>query len=70
MEREPFLLDRLRLHSRIDRVEWWTADPVCRDYAYAWLHTASGDEDGVEHARAFIFVDRRTGAPFLHGWFE
>jgi len=58
-----FVLDGLRLSSRIDVVEWWTASPVCRDYARAWIHADD------QHSQAWIYRDRRTGQAYLHGWF-
>jgi protein ImuB len=63
-----FIVDRLRSSARIDRVEWWTSSPVCRDYARAWLR--SGSEESLELAEAWMFVDRSTGRSFLHGWFD
>jgi protein ImuB len=70
IDRDLFVVDRLRLHARIDRVEWWTSDPVSRDYAHAWLHTAGRDDSSHEHGEAWVFVDRATRRGYLHGWFE
>jgi protein ImuB len=70
VDRDLFVLDRLRLTGRIDRIEWWTSEPLSRDYAQAWLHTAGRDGQPHEHGRAWVYVDRRTGAGALHGWFE
>ena len=45
-EHNLFLIDRLRLSTRMDRVEWWTGSPVSRDYARAWLRTGLGGAGG------------------------
>jgi protein ImuB len=66
-----FVVDRLRLSTRIDGVEWWTSSPVCRDYARACLR--SGIESAghkAELTEAWLFVDRTTRRGFLHGWFD
>ncbi|HZO14309.1 MAG TPA: DNA polymerase Y family protein [Polyangiaceae bacterium] len=60
-----FIVEGLRSSARIDRVEWWTTSPVCRDYARAWLRSGLD-----ELAEAWMFVDRSTGQSFLHGWFD
>lgn len=65
-----FIIDRLRLDMRLDRVEWWTSEPLSRDYARAWLHTGAADHSASEYSEAWVFVDRTTGRGFLHGWFE
>ena len=73
-----FLIDRLRLSARIDRVEWWSAAPVCRDYARAWLRTHLkrqgpahlGPRDHTELGEAWVYVDRQTRQAFLQGWYE
>jgi protein ImuB len=70
IDRDLFVVDRLRLRARIDRVEWWTSDPVSRDYARAWIHTAGRDGGTNEHGEAWMFVDRATRRGYLHGWFE
>lgn len=67
-----FLVDRLRLSARIDRVEWWSPSPVSRDYARAWVRTnlQRHDQEQTEYGQAWMFVDRRTKRGFLHGWYE
>jgi protein ImuB len=64
-----YLVDHLRLSSRLDGVEWWSEHPVSRDYARVRLH-ATFPGRHVEHAEAWIYVERATGRAFLHGWFE
>jgi protein ImuB len=81
-----YLIDHLKHASRIDQVEWWTPDPVCRDYARAWLHTSAGlrtsgpgrgrgavharASDQHEYGEAWVFIDRATQRCFLHGWYD
>jgi len=65
-----YVIDALRLEARLDQVEWWTPEPVARDYARAWLHTAGALPQQHEHAEAWVYVDRLTGRAFVHGWFE
>lgn len=63
-EHQLYLVDQIQLTARIDRVEWWTASPVCRDYARAWLRSAS------QYGEACVYVDRTTKRGFLHGWYD
>jgi protein ImuB len=70
IEHELYVIDRLRLVSRIDRVEWWTPDPVSRDYARAWVHTAGSRSGQREHGEAWVYLERATGRGYVHGWFE
>ena len=52
IDRHPFVLDKLRHATRIDQVEWWASDPVCRDYARARL---VADDSFCD---AWVFYDR------------
>ena len=49
---------------RFDRIEWWTAAPMSRDYARVWLTS------GKRNIEAWVFTDRRTGRTFLHGYYD
>ena len=49
---------------RFDRVEWWTASPLSRDYVRAQLTS------GKKRIDAWVFTDRHTGQTFLHGYFD
>jgi len=49
---------------RFDRIEWWTAAPMSRDYARVWLTS------GKKNIDAWVFTDRRTGRTFLHGYYD
>ncbi len=84
-EHSLFLIDRLRLSTRMDRVEWWTDSPVSRDYARAWLRTGLSGGAGskppqlrpqqaaaqqAQHSEAWMFIDRNSRRGFLHGWFD
>lgn len=59
-----YLVDRVEQRTRIDGVEWWTPEPVRRDYARLTLHA------GEEHTEAWVYRDRHSGRCYLHGWFE
>ena len=67
-----YLIDRLQLSERIDRVQWWTPAPVCRDYAHAWLRTGERSRQGAppELAEAWVYVERASGRGYLHGWYD
>lgn len=62
--RAMFTIAELEHTCRLDRVEWWSSRPVCRDYARAHLRA---DDDHVE---AWVYLDRLTGQGYLQGWFE
>jgi|SRR6266545_325080 len=49
---------------RFEDVEWWTPSPMSRDYMRVWLNS------GSKNVQAWIFVDRKTGQAFLHGYFD
>jgi protein ImuB len=49
---------------RFEAVEWWTASPLCRDYARVLLTS------GSQSVWAWVFTDRNTGRAFLHGYFD
>jgi hypothetical protein len=49
---------------RFDRIEWWTGDPMSRDYVRVWLTS------GKKNIEAWVFTDRHTGQTFLHGYFD
>jgi protein ImuB len=49
---------------RFEAVEWWTASPMCRDYARVLLTS------GNQSVWAWVFTDRNTGRAFLHGYFD
>lgn len=52
------------LDNRLEAVEWWTPDPVHRDYVRVWL------EGWTTRGTAWVYVDRASGQLFLHGWQE
>lgn len=59
IERRLYTIERLTFERRLDTVEWWSKQPISRDYVRLWL---AGAEGGLE---ALVFVDRQTGARFL-----
>ena len=74
-----FTIQHVRFDRRIDGVAWWTKGVVHRDY----LRVALAEEPRPQRgslftndtsprgaAEAWVFVDRRTGETFLHGWWE
>lgn len=67
--RAMYLVDHLRLAARLEGVEWWSHEPISRDYARVELRTV-GSNGRSEHAEALVFLDRVTGRAFLQGWFE
>ncbi|HEX4475833.1 MAG TPA: DNA polymerase Y family protein [Polyangiaceae bacterium] len=62
VEHRLFSVERVRFEKRLDAVEWWTPEPVSRDYARVWLSGASG---GLE---AIVYVDRNTGARMIQAF--
>jgi protein ImuB len=68
VDKQPFVIERIRHTERLDHLHWWSNAPVHRDYARAWLRT-EGDS-GRETSEAWLFIDRTTGKAYLHGWFE
>jgi protein ImuB len=50
--------------TRFERIEWWTADPMSRDYVRVWLTS------GKKNIEAWVFTDRRSGRTFLHGYYD
>jgi protein ImuB len=77
-----FAIEQLIHAGRLDRVEWWSPRPVCRDYARAQLQrttisqtderlSPAPSHDGQrDRAEAWIYLDRLTGQGYLQGWFE
>jgi protein ImuB len=59
-----FTVTRVRHAMRIDQVEWWKPDPVCRDYMRVWLTS------GRKNVDAWVYTDRTTGRAYLHGFFD
>jgi protein ImuB len=58
-ERQLFTIDALRFEHRLHAVEWWSGEPVTRDYIRVWLKTT---ESLVE---AVVYVDRANGKRYL-----
>ena len=80
-----FRVEDLRRTLRFDQVEWWTASPLCRDYACVWLveepssHPSRAlrvlpegrrSSEKFLHVQAWIFRDRRTQKRCIHGYFD
>jgi hypothetical protein len=57
-----YTVESVTFEQRLDAVEWWTAEPVSRDYLRVWLQSASG---GLE---AIVYVDRGTGKRMIQGF--
>jgi protein ImuB len=60
IEDRLYSIARIEFEQRLDAVEWWSRSAASRDYFRLWLTGAQG---GVE---AIVYVDRDTGARFLH----
>lgn len=58
-ERRLFTIDALRFEHRLHAVEWWSGDPVMRDYIRVWLKST---ESVIE---AVVYVDRANGKRYL-----
>jgi protein ImuB len=74
-----FAITKMEHLMRLDGVEWWTRSPASRDYARAWLMSGSDEEargaKGKSAAKAacaeaLVYVVRKTGEMYLHGWYE
>lgn len=59
-----FTVESSRGHFRLDQIEWWTREPVARDYARVWLSAPR------THVEAWIYRDRTTGEAFLQGFYD
>lgn len=59
-----FTIESLRGHFRLDQVEWWTKEPVARDYVRVWLSAPR------THVEAWIYRDRVMGEAFLQGFYD
>lgn len=55
LEHRFYTVERVVFEQRLESVEWWTREPVSRDYWRVWL---SGSRGGVE---VMVYVDRSTG---------
>jgi protein ImuB len=64
IDNQLFTVRNARPMMRLDRIEWWTPSPVCRDYARVWLSS------GKKNVEGWIFTDRLTGRTFLHGYYD
>lgn len=58
--RRLYTIERVRFVQRLEAVEWWTSQPVSRDYLRVWLGSPEG---GLE---ALVFVDRDSRQRYLH----
>lgn len=56
-----YTVEKVAFDRRLDAVEWWTKEPVSRDYVRVWL---SGARGGLE---ALVYKDRITGTRWLQG---
>lgn len=64
IEHRLYTVESILFERRLEAVEWWTREPVSRDYLRVWLKGQSG---GLEVA---IYVDRSTGKRMLHGFYD
>jgi protein ImuB len=71
-DRHMYLIDHLRMSARLEGIEWWRLHPVSRDYARVHVHSglSNGPRHALDHAEAWIFIDRSTHRAYLHGWFD
>ena len=59
-----YTIERVRFERRLEAVEWWSALPTSRDYYRVQLQGAEGVLE------ALVFVDRNSGARYLHGFYD
>jgi hypothetical protein len=64
LEHRLYTVESIIFERRLEAVEWWTQEPVSRDYLRVWLQGQSG---GLE---AVVYVDRGTGKRMIHGFYD
>jgi protein ImuB len=64
LEHRLYTVERVTFEQRLDAVEWWTNEPVSRDYVRVWLKGASS---GLE---ALVYVDRAKGVRKVQAFFD
>lgn len=57
--RRLYSIRQIEHDHRIEQIDWWTSEPVSRDYLRVWLEGAHG---GFE---ALVYVNRQTGTRLL-----
>ncbi|NUP09064.1 MAG: hypothetical protein HOW73_23685 [Polyangiaceae bacterium] len=69
--KQAVVVDEIRFDRRLESVAWWTSKPSSRDYLRVRVRFgASEGTSKTSTADAWIYVERRTGSVFLHGWWE
>ena len=61
INRELYVVEKLRFDQRLSNVQWWTERPVSRDYLWLLLAGAVGKLE------AFAYIERDTGQVFVQG---
>jgi protein ImuB len=56
-----FSVESVRFEHRLEEVEWWSGSKLSRDYLKLLLKSSQGVTE------AAVFVERESGARFLHG---
>jgi hypothetical protein len=56
-----YTVEKVTFDRRLDAVEWWTKEPVSRDYLRLWL---SGPTGGLE---LLVYKDRANGTRWIQG---
>jgi len=64
VEHRLYTVESIDFERRLEAVEWWTEEPVSRDYLRVWLQNPNG---GLE---AIVYVDRGTGKRLIHGFHD
>ncbi|HEX4336239.1 MAG TPA: DNA polymerase Y family protein [Polyangiaceae bacterium] len=64
VEHRLYTVESVIFDRRLEAVEWWTSEPVSRDYLRVWLQNANG---GLE---ALVFVDRGSGKRMIQGFLD
>jgi hypothetical protein len=64
VEHRLYTVESLVFDRRLEAVEWWTDEPVSRDYLRVWLQNSSG---GLE---ALVYVERGSGKRMIQGFLD
>jgi protein ImuB len=73
IDSETFTIRSVQFDRRMDSVVWWTKVSPSRDYLRVELELPASTKRSAESAAtilAWIYIDRKTGEAFLHGFWE
>lgn len=74
IESETFTIRSVQFDRRMDSVVWWTKVSPSRDYLRVELelpsHAKKSAGESAATILAWIYIDKKTGEAFLHGFWE